>query len=251
MICRIQRQNIKSGERGPSNVMLLHYGSGSIGIPMSTSEEEDQVCHAVDMAARGHPFIRHRQWVTRAKDARFRRGDYEEAVWALQVAVELLLAGIVRSTAIDEGLTDAEVESRVEDWTSPFKSLVTRRVPDLLGGSWDISRDDQAVGKYWSDLYLLRSRSTHGGRPILAADMERASSAYGGLIDFVCSRVVKRQKRYPRTALALLGQPGLEERSAWTSAIEAFASGLNEEPYPFWQAWDVVGRPDPRRASEN
>jgi hypothetical protein len=238
-------EDCSTGESEHWGVFMLHKNLLDGPVRLLGDDEERDVWHLMDAVARGHPFMRHREWLDRACDARFRRGDYEEAIWCLQVSVENLLTGIVYATAVDQGLDRATVDERTADWTEPFSTLVRTHMPALLGGSWDIDSRKGPVGRYWRDLYLARNRTSHAGHVVSFTDIDRAFTAFDAFVDHVHARVLVQPRKYPRTLLALLGRPGLERRNAWNRTIREFADNLADEPYPYWQPWDQVGRHDP------
>lgn len=236
-------ENEATGERtGVRQFFLLHTNIGDVAPPRLTAQDEAAVYRLMEDANRGHPFVRFREWLDRAQDARNRRGDYEEAVVCLQTSVECLFDGLVKSTAVDAGLTAAAVAARVSAWSEPFVTLLTTHLPHLLGGNWSRQGTANPVGRYWHHVYLARNRITHAGQRISYVEIEQASDAYADLMEFVTSRVAARSKTLPRTALSLLGDSELQARGAWGRSIREFAESLDQEPYPFWAPWDAVGR---------
>lgn len=240
----IDREN-ESGERLGGSIFLLHGNfNGGHGFNLVSEQEENRIYAGMELIAFDQPFTRHREWLERAKDARFRRGDYEEALICLQVSVECLLSGLLRGAAVDEGLRSREVSERVERCTSPFATLVGTHMPALLGGHW--ATDDLGViGVYWRDLYLVRNSMSHAGRRTTFSQISAAFDAFDGLVDFIVARLLRSPTRFPRTIFALLGEPGLRKRNNWTRRMREFAAQLAHEPYPYWAPWDTVGREDP------
>lgn len=236
----VERIDVPTGQRWGRGLFTLHWNYNT-PIEEVAPEKEELVYTVIHLQGTGHPFTRYREWLERAKHSRYRRGDYEEAILQLQTSVECLLSGLIRSIAVDEGRSESEIDDVIQDSTS-FATIVTSLVPAKIGGTWDISNSHAPAGRYWRDLYLLRNRLVHAGDPVTYYEVEAAFSAYKGLMDYVESRLLSRPRRFPRTILALLGQPGLEKRGHWSRFLREFAERASEEPSPFYWPADKAGR---------
>jgi len=128
---------------------------------------------------RGEPFIRARQWRARAERRKY-EGDAADSIVSFQIAAENLAYELWALLLIDEDLTSQEIEElRLGD--VPYKSLLTRELASRLGGSWDLTRGNTPVGRYWRDLSIgsgnrgegiLGARTTRGCTRRAAVDGE-------------------------------------------------------------------------------
>src|ERR1700728_1511397 len=138
--------------------------------------------------------------------ARAESGKYEgasaDAIVSFQVAAETLLYELWALLLRDQGITEMKIENRRTQ--TPFASLVKRELPQYLGGSWDITDAGRPVGHYWTNLYLLRNKVTHGGYLPHDGDAEAADRAFFGLQEFLDIRLRAVSSSYPGASAAKL-----------------------------------------------
>jgi len=79
----------------------------------------------------------------------------------------------------------------------------------------------------------LRGRVVHAGYSPTEQEAEMALEIMDTLSEFVKRRLVAKTKIYPRTALQLLGEPGLRRLGGWSKWIEGFVRDEigNEDPW--------------------
>ena len=205
-----------------------------------TANQEDQLNAAINL--QGAPgimrsVVRHRDWLERAKYATSQQGDYEGAVVALQTSVEIFMRAVHELVLVDLNYTASQIQSETSEDATSFNRLYKTVLPKLLGGDW--SSKSSAAVVYTKDLYRVRNQIAHAGRALTRRDAEAASAAYEGIVDLIIARLIQQTRRYPRTALALLGRPGLERHGRWTGYFEQFVAGLVDEPDAFWLPYDI------------
>jgi len=231
-----------TGEELGRNLFILHHRFVESLAERLVPDEEDSVSMYMELASFGHPHVKSREWLERAKDARFNRGDYEEALMCLQVSIERLFVGVVHSTGVDLGLSSTEVSSRVAEMAEPFKSLLTTHMPTIVGGRWSIESERGVLGRYWKHVYLKRNKVTHSGEQVSSADISQAFAVHDEVVDFLIGRLIAQPRKYPRTLVGLLGEPGLRKRGAWNRRIREAAEEFAREEGPYWEPWDTAGR---------
>lgn len=186
----------------------------------------------------GQPFIPAKLWYWRAKAAT-RRGDQADRVIALQTSMETLLFAIWRMILVDQGLAAVEIDAQVEGDT-PFKSLITKVLPSLLGGRWDVTSKNTAVCDYWNSLYMLRNKIVHAAKTPSVAEAERAHVAYKAMRTHVNKRVWLKRKIYPRTVLTRIGVPS---HFGWKDPkFDAWVFSIRSEGYAYWLPYDQTDR---------
>lgn len=186
-----------------------------------------------------HPFIVYRDWLERAKHARHYEGDLESALIFLQTASESLLRSLHHMAMVDEGRSSAEIaveEARFE----AFKPLVVSALPNHLGGNWDVTQIGTPVGDYWKSLYTLRNRLVHAAYYLTAGETAAAFQSYSRLVDHINSCLFQRARIFPRTLLALIGEPGLRRRGRWNRYFDSVKAQVAVERNPFW--WSIDQR---------
>jgi hypothetical protein len=141
------------------------------------------------------PFVRTRQWRARGERRRY-EGDAANAIVSFQIAAETLAYELWALLLADEGLSEAEVQARRDEET-PFASLLKREFANRLGGSWDLTRTNTPVGRYWNQLYLLRNRIIHAGYLPHDGDAEQAEQAFNALDEFLNDRLQEKKSVFP------------------------------------------------------
>jgi hypothetical protein len=205
---------------------------------------EAQLRGGIQAVLTQHPNVIPVIWRSRAQRAVRQTGDAADAIISFQIAAESLLFSIYRMILIDEGFSSAAVESQLEaDRT--FRSIVVTTMPTKLGGLWDITRPDTAVGEYWRRLYQVRNAIVHRGFEPHGGHAEAAQDAYRRLREHVEDRLVAKMRQYPRAVLARLGEEALSARGVLTHRMRRFINGLADEPGPWYWPYDVAGRDPP------
>ncbi len=201
---------------------------------LSSSELSQRLSDFLYAEARGHPIDDVILWRVRAEHLVNYVGDYELGVVALQTSAERLVYALRTCIAVDHGMSRQEIE---ELRGRPFKPILESLRQDLKGGSWDLSRANQPVGRYWQHTYLLRNSIGHAGRRIDETTAERAFEAYREFKEFLEGRVLEKKSAFPRTALMLFSAQGLQDRGHLTRRLQEFALQLKSsgQDWGFWE----------------
>jgi len=205
------------------------------------SSKHDELSAALEMRRQGHPFLVARMWHQRALRSHRYRGDVPDLVVSLQTAAESLIYDLWVMLLVDKGKQNSVILKTVNAET-PYKSILVKVLPTLIGGSWDVTLENTPIGDYWRSLYELRNRIVHNGHVPSSDDGEAALIAYDRLIEYIRGLLWRRSASYPRTLLALVGVPGMERREWMTSAMRASIQRLVAEPLPWHWPADVAGR---------
>lgn len=90
------------------------------------------------------------------------QGNTRTAIVQLNTSTEVLLSSIV--TLYWENEEDCNLETSHEKLANTsFKKIIVSIVPQIIGGSWDLSVKDSVVSNWYRKGYLLRNRIVHGG----------------------------------------------------------------------------------------
>lgn len=187
--------------------------------PEMDQEATDRVESALSAIQARHPFLRWREWLTSAHEARVLTRP-EDAIVRLAIAQEVMLDAVLGLALWETGRPPAEAS---EIFASSLSRRLTRTLPDLLGGAWDRSRG--ALGEWNSDLAYLRGRVVHRGHRPDPSETEAAFRAAERLHEHVVTRVTARRSRFPHAAWLLVGPKELERRQAWDGAVRALGDG--------------------------
>jgi hypothetical protein len=189
------------------------------------------------------PYLTTAIWRSRGQRSLRQTGDAADAIISLQVAAESLMFDTYRMLLVDEGLSSAEITSQLSA-EIPFKSLLTRKLPEKLGGSWDVTRVETAVGQYWANLYLVRNLIIHTGMQPHGGHAEEAQAAYWALRDYTEIRLQEKRGTYPRTLYVRVGRKQLTERGWMTSTLRRVLEEIDNGPQPFYWPHDLRQQPN-------
>ncbi len=191
--------------------------------------------------ANAQPYLAARRWRVRAQRAIRYDGDPADSVISFQIAAESLLYETWRMLLVDEGLLEADIEAEMSK-DIPFKSLLTKLLPQKLGGNWDVTRASSPISQYWNDLYLVRNKIIHAAYEPHGGDAEKAEGAYQGLRDFLHDRLHANYKTFPRTFFVRLGTEGIQKLGWMTKWMEQFMADVATEPGEYFWPRDKAGR---------
>lgn len=147
-----------------------------------------------------------------AETALHQFGDFRSAVMLAYTASEVLLDGVLMALCWEEGMT-------ADETAQVFSVLLFNRVRTQyhgrLGGNWATTAR-AAVGKWRSQLALLRHHVAHTGLLPEREDAEQALAAHRSLRGFVLDRLTASMRRYPTAVGMFVSEAGLKRRGAWT-----------------------------------
>jgi hypothetical protein len=189
------------------------------------------------------PYMNTAIWRSRAQRALRQTGDAADAIISFQVAAESMLFDTYRMLLVDDGLSSVEITSQLSE-DIPFKTLLTWRLPEKLGGLWDVTRAEAPIGQYWANLYLVRNSIIHTGIQPNNGHAQAAQAAYWALRDFLESRLWEKRKTYSRTLYVRVGKEQLAERGWLTSPMQRIIDDIDKGPQPFYWPYDLRDQPD-------
>ncbi|WP_371652783.1 MULTISPECIES: hypothetical protein [unclassified Streptomyces] len=170
-----------------------------------------------------------------------RDGDYGNAVIHAALSSEIILDSTLALMLWEEQLVAPSTEAAIavfDETRGGLASRVRREYSPRLGGTWD--PDKIGPVQTWSrNLARLRGRIVHRGYRPTELETAAALSASDELLEFVKERLARRVKRYPRTALLMLGEPGLRRLGGWRAASGYLEAGSNrpDDWFREYSAW--------------
>lgn len=175
------------------------------------------------------PFMSH---VDLHRDAQFaleRMGDRRLGALLLGVASEALLDELLLHLMWEEIRTPEEV---ARSWYGGLDKRIRTELPTRLGGSWDITQQNP-IGAWALRVASLRHRIAHAGYTPTSDEAQASFEATNALVTHLGDRLVSPEnlRRYPRTALALLGESGLRRRNAYNARIRRLEGDRKEVPW--------------------
>jgi hypothetical protein len=186
---------------------------------------------AADVLGRGSPLAGYADLRRELAVQLHHDGNDRVAVVMAATAAEVLLDTVLLHLLWQEH-TDPADAVRVFDRSIRHKTRVSAYLPHRLGGDWD-PNGEGAVGRYFARVTDLRNRVVHTGLIPTRDEALVAEAAVGELESFLADRLAadENRNRYPRTALALMGRPGMERRNAFTRRIQELGDDVRE---PDW-----------------
>ncbi|WP_133160296.1 hypothetical protein [Cryobacterium zongtaii] len=149
------------------------------------------------------------------------RGDSRSSTLASATAAEVFLDTLLLHLLWEEGST-AEAAARL--FTTSIARRVRSQYAQRLGGIWNCMDATTPPGAWLELTANVRNRLIHAGVRPTRADAETAYRATIHLeryaADLLCGPT--RLPRYSRTALALVGDPGLIRRGVQSATIAAY-----------------------------
>lgn len=158
-------------------------------------------------------------------------GNERLAVATLATAGEVFVDELILHLMWSEGV-DPYVAIGAIDPLAAHAARVQQELPSRLGGNWD-PKGTGPVGRYFRQLVYLRHRVVHAGYTPTRDEVAKARDALLGLEQFVGDRLCHHTNlvRLIRTAMAFLGNRGIEKRNAWSRRMEEIT---NDTAQPIW-----------------
>lgn len=166
------------------------------------------------------------------EDALYGQGDTRLGVLLSALAAESLLNDLLLHLKWEEGKTP---EDASKEWVDGFDSRVKKELPPRLGGNWDFSGSGP-VGRWNREGLAVRHRVVHGAYEPTKVEAQAACESVNELVTFLCDRLTNQEqlRKYPRTALALIGEEGIRQRGRYSRRIRALQDDLSEP------RWDIT-----------
>lgn len=187
------------------------------------------------------PFIPMAQLIEEGRHALRRRGDYRTAVTLLYSASEVMFDTLLMHMLWEENKSPEAAASECFS-DAGLQTRLKAHYASRLRGNWHFDREGplSAWNRY---LASIRHRIVHSGYTPSRDEAYRASSAFDSLHAFITDRVTIGQfiRRYPITAMSLMGVGGLKAHGRWTKWLERLVSDPREVEWPTtfgrWKVW--------------
>lgn len=183
-------------------------------------------------ARQGQPFLTYLRLARRASAA-LNAGDYIVAVLMAAASGEVLLNTLLRGLMVEEG-DIADIAALFNDPRVGLVSRLRSQYASRLGGRWDHGEPGTALGHWEQSARGIRHKVIHTGYP---PTMDEAVEALHGaelLETFVKDRLVAKRYTYPKTALTLLGLPGMRKRGMLNARMARVIAQVEPEMAAFW-----------------
>lgn len=163
----------------------------------------------------------------RAQRALYLDCDFESTVIWQHAATETLFDFILLSSLWEEKL---EVHKAAEIFRPSLRTRLRTAYASRFGGAWDAKARDTHIERFIKHIAEIRNQVIHAGYQPLEEEAELALTVGGEIEKFVKELLVAKRFVYPRTALMILGIPGLQRRGAWSKRMAEQTEDLLDEP---------------------
>lgn len=190
----VRMTNLETWEND-MGLFMLHMNVPYEKAPLSDKDIEEFLRLQGIVTYELNPFASGEQYVLSARRY-FKQGFYLEAVIYAQTSVEVLIRTLFEELLKTDGTSEDEIKHSLE--STAFMAIIKKKLPAYLGGSWDVTKSDSEIGKWYENTYELRNRATHRGR---IPSFGEADSAIYNAIEFrkfVVDRVKANKKKYPK-----------------------------------------------------
>jgi hypothetical protein len=136
--------------------------------------------------AHDNPFFRVDEFMMEAHRY-LRMGFYEWSVTSAQIAIETLVRSVYWFSASLDGLPENEINDALEH--ESFVGMLKRKMPEILGGNWNLANSNSDLGNWYLNCYRVRNRIQHAGYRTTASEAELALDSAKGMINFVAARI--------------------------------------------------------------
>lgn len=198
-----------------------------------------------------------------AQVAHYLRGEFRSAAIHYATASEALLQNVLLYMLWEERRSPAEGVAEYFRPGNGLRNRLKQLYAPRLKGAWRF--DKPGPLQTWDrDTANLRHRAVHAGYLPTAAECAASEIGVRALTAFIADRLASTAVigRYPRTAVATVGIPRLEDRGVWNGRIRRLTEDTEQpiwhERFNRWrEVWTMLARehegqpleaPDPARA---
>jgi hypothetical protein len=206
---------------------------------LRVSLEDDEIASVLNVAvsqrmrssaaAFPHPLMAGRDLAARAATLRL-WGDSLSALLNLESSAEVLLRGVHHLLLLDASHVRGSEPAASTDGP-PFRTLLSRDLPALLGGDWSSERSP--ITQFVEHLYEPRNVLVHAGREPHWRDIEPAFQAYDALLVFLSARIRAGWRSHTRTLAAWEDPWAGGDDDVPAAAVEIVGTLRMQEP-PYW-----------------
>lgn len=228
------------GKTDLPDVKALSVFNVNWNIPIAPGEGEDHEqldawidAALVNLSAAG-PFMSYRDFLREADVSLFREGNYRIAVILYASACEALFDELLQHNLWEENLRPEEAAktfSKGKKGRERPRGIVDL-VKNELGKFYSTpgwGHDTPGVIDKWiADVADLRNRAIHDGYMPTSDEVRECVATVTDLVKFLSDQVFNSRKNRPVTALALLGQSGLESRGGWDEQFSSYETNLED-----------------------
>lgn len=201
------------------------------GVPHSFTEMDSMLDAALVNLANDGPFTAYRDFRREADLNYFEEGNYRLAVILYASSCEALLDELLQHNLWESEMRPEHASARFLNGKGRARGivdLVKNELQGLYQGQGWAREHREVIGKWVADVTSLRNKAVHYGYTPNLEEMKACLDSVNRLVDFIADRVFEFRADRPITALALLGQGGLEARGGWDDKFRDYETSLSD-----------------------
>lgn len=232
-----------------SQGVMVEHGTFFRSTAQATAEQLQRANNFIVASFNQDPAENFRWHHLAAHNAAFVEGDYGGAVLKAAAAAEILIkhaAAMLIWEASSQPNGSPDWASLRAPLTLKPSKLISQVLSPALKGGWSSQHTHQPVGAWRHHIAQARNNVIHRGRRPAAEDAEDALTALQALVTHLNDRLAATATTYPKTAVMLAGEFGLEKRGAWGKVRAALANGSVDDWRSSYRQWvDATDTTDP------
>lgn len=206
----------------------------------ATRELLERANHFVVASFNRDPVENFRYLQLAAENAGLVEGDHGGAVLKAAAAAEVLLKH-TSATLIWEVTHFADSLPAWANLAQPLGAKPSRLIASVLApalkGNWASQNAGQPIEAWRNSIAKVRSQVIHRGHRPTSVEVDDALAALRALVSHINDRLAASAKTFPRSALMIAGQYGLERRGAWGKVRATLQDGSLTDWRRDYRAW--------------
>ncbi|WP_454979862.1 hypothetical protein [Corynebacterium propinquum] len=145
-------------------------------------------------------------------------GNYRAATIMYAAGCESLFEDLLQHNLWEQKIRPEEAKTEFvtnNGYPRSIHFLVNNKLGKFYSGDGWRENIPEPVAAWSKNVAQLRNRAVHDGYIPTAGEMRRCVASVDQLVTFLADQVFESRRERPMTALALLGQGGLEKRGGW------------------------------------
>lgn len=217
--------SLDNSDWGPVSLLLLNHANvlDLTQGPELNAARKHRLDYFNELMNSGNPLFIWCERFVEARRALTVEGQYGTAVTLSNTASEVLLDSLLATLMWESGKDPREVANIFAE--GRLARRVKSHFAELLGGDWALDGNGP-VADWFHKCYRLRHRVVHGGYAPSHLESQIALTSVHQLSMYCWDRLAAKRKKFPRTALMMLAEEGLQRRGKWCSFMKHFSSTI-------------------------
>lgn len=203
------------------SLFILHHGV-PVADPVLSKEDLQSTIAAAQEGVEHHPIPVFFDLKNAAAISASRHGENRPAIVSAATACEVLLSELLLIALWEEGKSPADA---AQVHARGLDTRIRTEYHGRFGGNWQ-THGESEVASWAHQIAKPRNRILHGGYLPSNAETQAAMGAMAALTRFIadCLATPRTLRRYPVTALLVIGRRSLERRRMWSRRLQKLST---------------------------